>query len=181
MQLFGSQRVFQQHRHEQLWRKKRQASELQVAAIGDGVAQLHATVGGETNDVACKRFFNRFAPLAEKRHHRRRAQFLGAALHFEFHAGRVFARGHSNKRNSVAVIGIHVGLHFEHHARKTAVFGLHGFFHHLLVDQQRALASLGKGCQVHQRIEHFHHPKIVDPGTKKNRRLLATQKSCSVK
>ena len=64
---------------------------MQVAAVGDGVAQLHAAVRGESNDVPGISFFNSFAPLAEKRHHRGGPQFFGAALYLEFHAGRIFA------------------------------------------------------------------------------------------
>ena len=115
LQLFGAQWVFQNHRHEHFGCKKRQTSELQRRSIGDGVAQLHTTVGGETNDVARIRFVHRFAPLRQEGHHRGGAQLFGGALHFELHAGFVLPRGHAHKRNAVAVVGIHIGLHFEHH------------------------------------------------------------------
>ena len=36
----------------------------------------------------------------------------------------------------VAVRGVHVGLHFEHHAGKGGVFGLHFFNHGLFVDHE---------------------------------------------
>ena len=61
---------------------------------------------------------------------------LASALHFEFHAGGVLARGHAHKRNAVAVRGVHVGLHLKHHACEGGVFGLHFFDDRLLVHNQ---------------------------------------------
>ena len=138
LQLLGAQWVLQNHGHEQLGCEKRQAGELQGCAIGDGVAQLHAAMRGEADDVAGKRFVHRFAALAQEGDHRGGAQLFGAALHLEFHAGFVLTRGNAHKGDAVAVVGVHVGLHLEHHPRKTSVFRLHGFVHRLLVDHQMA-------------------------------------------
>ena len=116
LQLFGAQRVFQDHGHEHLGGEKRQTGELQGRTVGDGVTELHATVGGEANDVTRIGLVHRFASLAQKCHHRGGAQFFAAALYFQFHARRITARGHAHKGNAVAVVGVHIGLHFEHHA-----------------------------------------------------------------
>ena len=70
LQLLGAQRVFQHHRHEHLRRKEGQAGELQShAAVGDGVAQLHAAVGGKADDVTGISLFHRLAPLAHEGDH----------------------------------------------------------------------------------------------------------------
>ena len=92
LELFGAQRVFKHHGHKQLWRKKGQTGELQAhTAVGDGVAQLNAAVGGKAHNVSGIGLVHRLAPLAHKGHHRGGAQFFSGALHFELHAGVVAA------------------------------------------------------------------------------------------
>ena len=86
------------------------------AAVGNGVAQLHAAVGGKAHDVAGIGLFHRLAALAHKGHHAGGAQLFGGAHDLEFHARRVLAAGHAHKGNAVAVVGVHIGLHLEHHA-----------------------------------------------------------------
>ena len=65
---------------------KRQAGELQIRAIGDRAAKLHAAVGGGTDDVARIGFIDRFTPLREECDHAGGAQFFGRALLLEHHA-----------------------------------------------------------------------------------------------
>jgi hypothetical protein len=104
--------------------KKGRPGVLQVQrAVGDGVAQLHAAVGREADDVARVGLVDRLAPLREEGDHRRRPQFLGGALHLQLHAGRVLARGHAHEGDAVAVRGVHVGLHLEHDAGEGGVVG----------------------------------------------------------
>ncbi|MNT45398.1 hypothetical protein D3C72_1819820 [compost metagenome] len=66
LQLFGTQWVLQHHGHEHFGCKERQARELQARAIGDGVAQLHAAMDGEADDVASVGLINRFAALGHE-------------------------------------------------------------------------------------------------------------------
>ena len=136
MQLFGSERVFQDHGHEQLGRKEGQTRKQQVSTISNGVAQLHAAVSGKADDVARISFIHRFAALAQEGDHAGGAKLFTRTLHFEFHARGVFARGHAHEGNAVAVRGVHVGLHFEHHACKGGVFGLHFFDDRLFVHHE---------------------------------------------
>ena len=181
MQLLGAQRILQDDGHEKFGREKRQAGELQIRAVGDGVAQLYATVRGEADDVARIGFVHRLTPLAQKRDHAGGAQFFGGALHLELHARCVFARRHAHEGDAVAVVGVHIGLHLEHHARKRAVFGLDFFDHGLFVDDQVAGAGLGRGGQIDQGVEHFHHPEVVHARAEEHGRLLARQEGGFVK
>ena len=177
LQLLGAQRVLQHHRHEQLGRKKRQSGELQVdRAIGDGVAQLHAAVGGEAHNVARIGFVDGLAALAHEGHHAGRAQLFGGALHLQLHARRVLAGGHAHKGDAVAVVRVHIRLHLEHHTRKSGVLGAYFGHHRLLVDHQRTGAVLRLGRLIYQRVQHLHHTKIIHARAKENRGLLARQK-----
>jgi hypothetical protein len=98
LQLLGAQRVLQHHGHEQLGREEGQAGELQAGAVGDGVAQLHAAVDGEADDVAGVGLVHRFAALAHEGHHAGRAQLLAGALHLHLHARRICPRPRARRR-----------------------------------------------------------------------------------
>src|SRR3990167_151997 len=176
LQLLGAQRVFQHHGHEHFGREEGQAGELQAGAVGDGVAQLHAAVRGEADDVAGVGFFDGLAALAHEGDHAGGAQFLGGALHLELHARRVFARRHAHEGDAVAVVGVHVGLHLEDHASKAFVFGLNGLYDGLLVDFECAHARAGRRRHVHHGVEHFHDTEVVDTGAEEHRGELAGQK-----
>jgi hypothetical protein len=86
-------------------REEGQAGELQRRAVGDGVAQLHAAVRGEADDVARVGLVHRFAALAHEGDHAGGAQLLGRALHAHLHAGGELARGHAHEGDAVAVVG----------------------------------------------------------------------------
>ena len=107
---------------------------MQAGSVGDGVAKLHAAVGGKADDVARVGFIHSFAPLAQEGDYAGGAQFFGGALYLELHACGVFTAGYAHKGNAVAVVGIHIGLHFKDYACKVAVFGLHGALLGLAID-----------------------------------------------
>ena len=182
LQLFGAKRVLQHHRHEHFRCKKGQAGVEQVhRAVGDGVTQLHTAVGGKAHDVTRVGLFHGLAALAHEGHHRRGAQLLGGAHDFELHAWRVLARCHAHKSNAVAVVGVHIRLHLEHHATKRVIVGLHIADDGLLVDHKRTGALAWRWRQIDQRVQYFHHTKIIDTGAKEHGGLLTRQKRLTIK
>ena len=58
---------------------------MQIGPFGDGVAQLHAAVGGKADDVARIGFLHGFAALAHEGDDAGGAQLFGGALHFHLH------------------------------------------------------------------------------------------------
>ena len=74
------------------------------------------------------------------------------------------------------MVGVHVGLHLEDHAGKGRVFRLDFLVLHLAVDQHVADPGLGWRGQIDERVEHFHHPEVVDPGAEEHGRLATGQK-----
>ena len=181
LQLLGAQWIFQHHGGEQFWRKEGQASELKIdRAIGDGVAELHAAVRRKANDVAGIGLVHRLPSLAHEGDNAGWPQFFCSAHDLELHARRVLARSHAHEGNAVTVIRVHVGLHFEHDTREGFVLGLHDLNHRLLVDDKRTGAWSWRGRQINQRLQHFHHTKIVDAGPKEDGGLPAGQKGLAV-
>ena len=88
LQLFGTQRVLEHHGHEHFGREEGQAGVHQVdAAIGDGVAQLHAAMGGKAHDVTRVGFFHRLAALAHEGHHAGGAQLFAVRMTLSFMPG----------------------------------------------------------------------------------------------
>ncbi len=79
------------------------------------------------------------------------------------------------------MVGVHIGLHLEHHAGEGRVVGLHFLHHGLLVDHQRTGARARRGCQVNERVQHFHDAEVVDAGAEKHRGLLAGEEGRAVK
>ncbi|MPM42898.1 hypothetical protein SDC9_89570 [bioreactor metagenome] len=180
LKLLGAQGVLQHHGHEEFRCEEGQAGELQVRPVGDGVAQLNTAMDGEADDVACVGFFHGFPALAHEGDDRGGAQFLAGALHLHLHAVRVLAGGHTHKGDAVAVVGVHIGLHLEDHAREALVFGVDDLFHGLLVDDERALAGAGWRGHVDHRIQHFHHTEVVHTGAEEHGRELACEEGFMV-
>ena len=128
---------------------------------------------GNANDVACKGGVEQLAALAHEADHRIGPQFFAAAHHLEPHAARELAAGNAQKCDAVAVGRVHVGLDFKDHTRE---------FFLLRVDHAlHGCAVTGGRSQVHQRVQHLLHAKVVDGRAKKHRCLFTRQKQLAVK
>jgi hypothetical protein len=149
--------------------KKGRPVNCSASPFGQGVAQLQHAVVGNANDVAGKGLVQQLAPLAQEAHHGVGAQLLAAAHHLQAHAALEVAAGHAHEGNAVAVRRVHVGLDLEHHAAELGFSGC----------TTRWMAGLvaGRRGQVHQRVQHLAHAKVVDRRAEQHRRLAAARNS----
>jgi len=143
------------------------AGKLDLLALEDGVADAQIAGVHQSDDVAGERFLDGLAIVAERRggvlgsHRATRANALGV------HAALEATRAHARERQTVAVIGIHVGLDLEHEAGEV---GIQRAFVVVHVDAwQRWRRQLG------HRVEQGAHTEVGERRTHEHRCALAGQ------
>ena len=86
LQLLHFQWVFDAHATEQFRREERNACVSEHFAFREAVANLNVAMIGNTNNVACKRFFYQFALMRHESHHAGSRDFTVDAQMLDFHA-----------------------------------------------------------------------------------------------
>ena len=89
------------------------------------------------------------------------------------HAGGVATGTHAEKSDTVAVARIHVGLNLEDEPRKRFFRGFH--------DAHTAVAGLGLGRPIHERLQHVFHTEIIHTGTEEDGTLLTREEFLEIK
>ena len=116
-QLLGLHRVRQPHAPQDFRREARHADEIDLLALGQRIADPDGAMVGNADDVAGIRLFGQRAVLREEELRRvERDRFAGAHL-LDLHAARQLAGAEPRKGDTVAVIGVHIGLDLEHESR----------------------------------------------------------------
>src|ERR1051326_381368 len=106
-------------------REIRDAGEDDITAFAQRVAHAQHTVIGNTDNIAGPGFVDRLPLLREEQDGIVDADALLRAGLLQLHAATETAGAQPQKGDAVAVVRVHVGLHFEHKAGDLAFRGFH--------------------------------------------------------
>jgi hypothetical protein len=149
---------------EELGGERRDAGELEVLALGEGVADADGPVVVQADDVPREGLLGHPVPGEERRGVVDRHVAPGADVP-QLHATVVLPRDDAHEGHAVPVRGIEVRLNLEH---ETGERGL------VRLDVPcRGRPGLRCRGETHETVEQLLHAEVVDRAAEKDRRLLA--------
>ena len=117
--------------HEQFRREARQPFVMKVFALGECVADFECAVIGNAHDVAGECFVDDAFFLSHKRRRSSKAQGLARAHVFVGCVTLKFTGTNFDKRNTAAVIRIHIGVNLEYESGESLFGGFDSTFNSL--------------------------------------------------
>ena len=164
MQGLHAQRILELRAAKQLRREIWHAREIQLLALGEGIADVDRAVIVQANDVPRIGLLGLAAIGGQEGQRIGNPDILAEAHMAHPHAAGIAAGAQAHEGDAVPVPGVHVGLDLEHEAGQ---LGLHGAD----LSLQRG-PRLGTGGMLNKGREQFAHAKIVDRGAEEHRGLL---------
>lgn len=164
-QLFLLEGVAQADAAEQFRREVRDAGELEIFTLGEGVTDLDGAVVVQADDVAGARLDRLFAITGHEGHGVGDVHILAQTHVAHLHALGVGAGDDAHKGDTVAVLRIHVRLDLEHEAGEL-LLGRHHF-------TALGLARHGRRRPVGEAVQHVVDTEVAECGTEEDRSHLA--------
>ena len=156
--------IAQPHAAQDFRREVGNAGEHNAAGLRQGIAHPQHAMVGNADDVAGPGLVHRLALGGKEQDRVVHADGLAGARLFQLHVAFEFAGRQPQKRHPVAVVGVHVGLHFKHKAGDFLVARLGGLADGGLLARRRRIFG--------QRRQQLFHPEILQRRTEIDRRQM---------
>ena len=161
LQLLALHRIARPRRAKELRRKIRNPLERQLVPPGQRIANLQLPVVIDPDDVPGDGTFTRHPLVGHEGERIAELHVAPAAQVPRLHAGHIAPGADAEECDAVAMLRVHVRLDLEDKAAECGLRREH--------QPWPAVARLRLWRPVHQRLQHFLHAEIVDPGAEEYR------------